>query len=318
MAAEMKNRSGKVLSDVRFLLKLQAITTMKKNDPSEKYRSLIYKSTGRKVTIHQLIPVGGGSINQCLKAETDIGFFFIKENDPKKFPGMFEAEAHGLKLLAETGTFVVPSVLGITEEENRSLLLLQWLEKKNPDALSWYEAGEKLAALHRQTHSVFGLEISNYIGSLPQQNTFHNSWEDFFTLERILPQIKLARDGGRIDSSLVGKAEKFCAKCGSIFPPEKPALLHGDLWSGNFFISVNGPALFDPAVYFGHREMDLAMTQLFGGFDPDFYVGYRNAFAPEQDWQKRIPYCNLYPLLVHLNLFGAGYLYDVKSTLAAF
>lgn len=314
----MKNRRRAGLSDVRFLLKLQSVTPMKKTDPSEKYRRLIDQSTGRKVNIHQLIPVGGGSINQCLKAETDIGFFFIKENDPKKFPGMFEAEVHGLKLLANANCFVVPAVLGTAEEENRSMLLLEWLEKKNPDARSWYEAGEKLAALHQHSNPAFGLEISNYIGSLPQQNNFHSSWEDFFTLERILPQIKRARDDGRIDSALVGKAEKFCAKCGTIFPPEKPAMLHGDLWSGNFFFSANGPALFDPAVYFGHREMDLAMTQLFGGFDPDFYAGYTNAFAPEKDWQKRIPYSNLYPLLVHLNLFGGGYLYDVKSILAAF
>ena len=291
---------------------------MKNSDPFEKYRNLIYRFTGRKVIIHELIPVNGGSINQCLKAETAIGFFFIKENDPKKFPGMFEAEIHGLKKLAATNSFIMPKVYGQAEEENRALLLLEWLEKKIPDTQSWYEAGEKLGALHQVSHDSFGLEIPNYIGSIPQSNTFHSFWEDFFTLERILPQIKMARDSGKIDSGLVGRAEKFCSKCGTIFPPEKPALLHGDLWSGNFFCSANGPALFDPAIYFGHREMDLAMTKLFGGFETDFYAGYANAFAPEKDWEKRIDYCNLYPLLVHLNLFGGTYLYDIKSILSAF
>lgn len=291
---------------------------MKKNDPSEKYRRLIEAHTQRPVIIHQLSGVGGGSINQCLKAETDRGFFFIKENDAKKFPGMFAAESAGLKKLSESGSFIVPEVLAMQEEGNTSMLLLEWLEKKPAGPRDWYGAGENLAALHRHSNPLFGFDSPNYIGSLPQPNNPHASWEDFFTLERILPQVKMARDQNRMDTAMVNRAEKFCAKAGSIFPPEKPALLHGDLWAGNFFFSSKGPAVFDPAVYYGHREMDLAMTKLFGGFESDFYAGYKNAFAPEPEWQKRIGYCNLYPLLVHLNLFGGGYLYDIKSILTAF
>lgn len=312
----MKPRFSFRLSDVRFLLKLQA--QMKPADPLEKYRRLIETFSGRKTQLHELVPVTGGSINQCFKAETSIGFYFIKENEAKKFSGMFAAESAGLKLLAGSASFAVPEVFASAEEDGRSMLLLEWLEKKPAAARDWYEAGEKLAALHQQTDPDFGLNHPNYIGSLAQSNTKRPSWEEFFTLERILPQIKLARDGGRIDSALVARAEKFCAKTASIFPVEKPALLHGDLWNGNFFFSTKGPAVFDPAVYFGHREMDLSMTKLFGGFDPDFYAGYTNAHAPEKDWEKRVGYCNLYPLLVHVNLFGGAYLYDVKNILAAF
>lgn len=287
-------------------------------DPLKKYQSALSSVTGQNITIHKLVPVGGGNINQCLKAETNIGFFFIKENDAEKFPGMFETEIKGLQLLSRSGSFIIPEVLHFSPEKNRSSLFLEWLEKKSPGPRDWYHAGEKLAALHQNTNPAFGLDHDNYIGSLRQSNTKHDSWGSFFTLERILPQVKLARDNGRIDSMIVSRAEKFCAKTGTIFPEEKPALLHGDLWNGNFMFSEKGPAVFDPAVYYGHREMDIAMTKLFGGFDPDFYAGYSNVFGLEPDWEKRIAYCNLYPLLVHVNLFGESYLYDVKNILAAF
>lgn len=262
--------------------------------------------------------VGGGSINRCVKLETSKGFFFLKENDAKAFPGMFAAEKRGLEWLASTNTFVVPEPLGLLEKNGSAYLLLSWLEKAAPAAKSSYEAGTLLAKLHRHSEKTFGLDHDNYIGSLRQSNRQHNSWEEFFVLERILPQVQLARDAQRIDAQLVKQAEKCCARAADLFPMEKPALLHGDLWSGNFLLTNNGPSVFDPAVYYGHREMDLAMTQLFGGFDDDFYAGYENEFPLENGWRKRIPFGQLYPLLVHVNLFGGGYIYDVKSILSAF
>jgi protein-ribulosamine 3-kinase len=281
------------------------------------------------IQLLKVVPVGGGSINRCVKLETNKGFFFLKENDAEKYPGMFRAEAKGLALLGNAGTLAVPGVYG-NAETAKDLLLLEWLERRAPGKGDWFAAGAALAKLHRHSAEQFGLDHDNYIGSLRQSNTRHRSWEDFFTLERILPQIKLARDGGRISAAVAGSAERFCAKAGEIFPQELPALLHGDLWSGNFFFSTKGPlkehnvcpsggpAVFDPAVYYGHREMDLAMTQLFGGFDADLYAGYENEFQLEKSWKQRVELCNVYPLLVHVNLFGGGYIEDVKRVLNRF
>jgi protein-ribulosamine 3-kinase len=287
-----------------------------------KYSSIVRRITGEsRADVLETSAVSGGSINRCTQLKTNRGFFFLKENSAKEFPGMFEAESRGLQLLAETKTFIVPKPLGIAEENGTAFLLLSWLEKTS--AHQPYEGGTTLAKLHRNHAKSFGLDHDNYIGSLKQSNRQHNSWEDFFALERILPQVKLARDSGKADAALAAQAEKFCGKIADIFPAEKPSLLHGDLWSGNFFVSARaesgeGPAVFDPAVYYGHREMDLAMTQLFGGFNADFYAGYENEFPLEKSWKKRVEYCNLYPLLVHVNLFGGGYVQDVKSLLRQF
>lgn len=260
--------------------------------------------------------VNGGSINSCFKVTTARGIFFLKENDAHKFPGMFEAEAKGLQLLRSTNTFYVPEVISLENEKGISRLFLPWLERKNTG--DWHEAGKMLAKLHKNTAGFFGLDHSNYTGSLPQPNALKNSWAEFFASERILSQLKLAYESRKIDAALLKQGENFCAEIQNIFPEEKPALLHGDLWSGNFFFSTKGPAVFDPAVYYGHREMDLAMTKLFGGFDAGFYEGYELEFPLEKSWKQRIDLCNLYPLLVHVNLFGGSYVNDVKEILKNF
>jgi protein-ribulosamine 3-kinase len=264
------------------------------------------------------LPVGGGSINQCWRLETDKGIFFMKENNADLFPGMFEAEKKGLAALKNANAFTVPDVVLAGEESDSSFLVLEWLERIPADKEAWLNAGKKLAQLHKNTSAAFGLDHDNYIGSLAQSNTQHSTWAEFLSAERILPQLKLAFDHKKIDAGIVAKGEKFCAVIGEFFPEEKPALLHGDLWSGNFFCSTKGPAVFDPAVYYGHREMDLAMTKLFGGFDADLYKGYEEEFPLEKSWKARTDLCNLYPLLVHVNLFGGSYVSDVKEILAQF
>jgi protein-ribulosamine 3-kinase len=269
-------------------------------------------------TLLSAASVGGGSINKCCRLETDKGIFFLKENKADLFPGMFEAEKKGLAVLKKANAFCVPDVVLIGEENNNSFLVLEWLERIPADKEAWFNAGKKLAQLHKNTSASFGLEHDNYIGSLAQSNTQHSTWAEFFSTERILPQLKLARDHKKIDAGMVVKGENFCAAIGEIFPEEKPALLHGDLWSGNFFFSAKGPAVFDPAVYYGHREMDLAMTKLFGGFDVDLYKGYEEEFPLEKNWKTRTDLCNLYPLLVHVNLFGGSYVSDVKEILTQF
>jgi fructosamine-3-kinase len=265
--------------------------------------------------------VSGGSINNCFKIETRDGIFFLKENSAEKFPGMFEAEARGLELLRKANAFCIPQVILLENTKNNSRLFLEWLERKSSG--NWREAGALLAELHKNTAEFFGLDHSNYIGSLPQSNSFKSSWADFFTSERILPQLKMAYENGRADKALLKQGESFCSQVKNIFPEEKPALLHGDLWSGNFFFCTVKdraafPSVFDPAVYYGHREMDLAMTKLFGGFDAEFYEGYEDEFPLEKNWRERIDCCNLYPLLVHVNLFGGGYVQEVKNILNQF
>jgi protein-ribulosamine 3-kinase len=279
----------------------------------ERYRNVIRRQL--ETDILSFSSVGGGSINACFRIETGKGIFFLKENKVNVFPGMFEAEKKGLAILKQANVFVVPQIFSIDEEESFSTLLMEWLERTTGN---WGDAGKKLAQLHKNTSATFGLDHDNYIGSLPQSNTQHTTWSEFYASQRILPQLKLARDHKKIDATLVTKGENFCRALNEIFPVEAPALLHGDLWSGNFFFSTKGPAIFDPAVYYGHREMDLAMTKLFGGFDDAFYEGYEEAFPLEKSWKSRTDFCNLYPLLVHVNLFGGSYANDVKTILEGF
>jgi fructosamine-3-kinase len=271
------------------------------------------KATGAPII--NAIRVGGGSINETARIETANGIYFVKWNSATKYPGMFEAEAKGLGLLAGNSGFVIPQVIEQGTTENISFLLLEFLE---PGYTNWKTAGKTLAKMHRHTSSAFGLDHHNYIGSLVQRNTEHATWRDFFSNERILPQVKLAVGQQRLDKNDLAAAERFCARIGELFPSEKPALLHGDLWTGNFLFTAKGPSIYDPAVYYGHREMDLAMTKLFGGFDAEFYAAYHEEFPLEKSWEKRTRYCNLYPLLVHVNLFGGGYANEARSILSAF
>ncbi|MFZ1687503.1 MAG: fructosamine kinase family protein, partial [Flavobacteriales bacterium] len=183
-----------------------------------------------------------------------------------------------------------------------------------------------LARLHGHTNSTFGLDPAstagrrdNYIGSLKQVNTGQVTWGEFFIHCRLEPQVKMAIDHQRIGMGDVLRFERLYGKLPSLFPIEPPALLHGDLWSGNFLCDAHHqPVLIDPAVYYGHREMDIAMTKLFGGFEPAFYSAYSDAWAMEIGWEERADLCNLYPLLVHVNLFGGSYAGQVAAILLRF
>jgi len=271
------------------------------------------------IKIQNVIPVSGGSINETYCVATNKGKFFIKKNDSKRFPKMFEKEAKGLEILQNTNTIRTPKVIVLGESEEVSFLILEYIESKNPKSIFWEEFGAKLASLHQCTTTTFGLDYDNYIGSLYQQNNFHTNWTDFFIEERLQIQIKLARDHHQIESATISKFEKLYNRLDDIFPKEQPALLHGDLWSGNFIVDEKGaPVIMDPAVYYGHREMEIAMTKLFGGFDNQFYDAYNAHFQLEKGWQNRMDICNLYPLMVHVNLFGGSYLNQVKNIIAKF
>lgn len=266
--------------------------------------------------IHSCENVSGGCINACYKLNTSEETFFLKLNEASAFPGMFEAEMKGLKLLAAANEIRIPVVYESGIIDNTAFLLTSFIERGSPGKDSMRNFGNKVAALHMHCAAHFGLECDNYIGSLPQQNTKCLKWADFFVQSRLIPQLELARKNELLDTSTTRKFELLFKKIDTIFPEEKPSLLHGDLWSGNYFWDTEGePYLFDPAVYYGHREMDIAMSLLFENFGADFYKGYNEIYPLQNGWQERISLCNLYPLLAHVNLFGADYVPQLKSAL---
>ena len=276
-------------------------------------------STGTEVQLLSTHPLSGGCINQAFKLHTNTGDYFIKWNDAQAYPGMFEAEAKGLQLLSEARCIAIPDVLHEGLAATDSFLLLSYVEEGNKAPGFWDRFGTSLARLHQNSHSHFGLDHANYIGSLPQSNRPQELWTDFFVLERLEPQLQQAVDNGVLSTYEVRRFQLLFEKLEDLVPKEVPALLHGDLWSGNFLVNhLGAPVLIDPAVYYGHREMDLAMTRLFGGFSPDFYHAYQQAFPPEKGWEERMDLCNLYPLLVHVNLFGGGYAGQVSAILKYF
>ena len=258
-------------------------------------------------------PVSGGVINRCAKLHTEAGAFFLKWNDTSP-TNMFAKEAKGLELLASAQSgLIIPEV--ILKENN--FLLLNYIEEAKMG--NSYLFGSKLALLHKTTNELFGLDHNNYIDILPQSNQYYPNWLDFFVRERIEPQVKMAIDSGRIDSSFVSIFDRVLNFTYVRFPDEPPALLHGDLWNGNYRWTTEGnAAIYDPAVYFGHREMDIAMTRLFGGFDQQFYDGYNDIYPLEDGVEERIKLCNLYPILVHTNLFGGGYVHKAIRLLKQF
>lgn len=280
---------------------------------------LLTKYFGENVDVLSHSHIGGGSINAALKVETNKGTFFVKHNSKHLYPAMFEKEARGLKLLRDTGAIEVPEAVTFGDIEEDSFLVLHYIESGIKTRNFWDEFAKNLAALHRNTSEKFGLDHDNYIGSLKQLNYWENTWADFFREQRLEVQIKMARDSSLINKNIISAFERFYSRINEIFPDEPPSLIHGDLWSGNFMVGEKGePIIIDPAVYYGHREMDLAMSQLFGGFSNDFYTSYNKYFALEKGWQKRMDYCNLYPLLVHVNLFGGSYVASVKSIISRF
>lgn len=272
-----------------------------------------------KIELLDFRSIGGGCINSGGKLFTNQGDYFLKWNDAKRYSEMFQKEARGLVLLKESNAVQIPSVICVGENSQTQFLLLEYIESGRPNTKSWHDLGKSLAMLHKQTSASFGLDHNNFIGSLHQDNSQTDNWLEFFIQSRISLQLKLAIDGGKLGGSQLKNFESLYRELPGLLPLEKPSLLHGDLWSGNVLVDHHGNAvLIDPAVYYGHREMDLAFTKLFGGFETDFYNSYFEEFPVEQGFDSRVDIFNLYPLLVHVNLFGGGYTNQVISILNRF
>ncbi len=258
----------------------------------------------------------GGCINNALKLETSEGDFFLKwqSNIPDD---MFEKEAKGLRLLQQAGNLKIPKLLGYGSLEGKYYLLLEYINSASPASSYWREFGHNLAEMHKSnTSESYGLDHDNYIGKLPQPNKFKSSWIDFFIENRLEFQLKLAVQNRLVDSAFVNRYRNFYRQLPDLLPVDRPALLHGDLWSGNAMVSSEGSAcVIDPAVYYGHREIEIAFTRMFGGFDRDFYKGYQEAYPFDPGFEERVDIYNIYPHMVHVNLFGTSYLSGVESVL---
>jgi fructosamine-3-kinase len=262
--------------------------------------------TGRPFVLEQRLPVSGGCINQgyCLQGQGQA--YFVKINQSHQVD-MFAAEALGLQHLAATHTIRVPRPICHGVSGGQSYLVLEWLDFGPESTEAWTEMGRRLAALHAAPGPLkFGWEQDNTIGSTPQINTWTLDWASFFTEHRLAYQLQLAqRKGGQFPQTqaLLEHSQRLLA---GHQPP--PALVHGDLWSGNTAVLTTGePVILDPATYYGDPEVDLAMTELFGGFPAAFYRGYQETRAIPSDYQVRKTLYNLYHILNHFNLFGGGY-----------
>ena len=248
--------------------------------------------------------VGGGCINECYRVSMGGASAFLKVN-AESHADAFAAEADGLQALQAAGVRTPrPASHGVAA--GRAYLLLEYLDLTGPR--DFVALGKMLAAAHRRHGARFGWERDNYIGANAQHNAWSENWTQFWRERRLAPQVALARMNGfdlesaGLDTVLAGHE------------PE-PSLLHGDLWSGNAGFGPEGPVVFDPAVYYGDREADLAMTELFGGFPAEFYAAYQQAYPLPAGYAKRKHLYNLYHLLNHLNIFGGSYLPQVKAAL---
>ena len=267
--------------------------------------------------IKLITPISGGDINEAFRLQTNVKNYFIKLNGADLFPEMFAVEKKGLELLKNQSKFIIPQPLLVEKIPKYDFLLMEWVEMKSQG--DWKLFGQTLAELHKQTNPQFGLDHQNYIGSLSQDNTFEPTWSEFFINRRLHPLSKKAYDKGQLERKTLKAIENLYGRLNEIYPAESPALIHGDLWSGNrAFTSDGKPCIYDPAVYFGHREMDLAMTRLFGGFPEEMYREYHQNNPLEPGWKERIPIGQLYPLLVHVILFGGGYAGQVSSIVNKF
>ncbi len=263
--------------------------------------------------IKELSQLGGGSINSVFLVELEKSKIVLKINDSLRFPGMFENEKKGLLKLNASGV-QTPQVIFERSKDNLAFLALEYIPNGNFG--NWELFGEKLAALHTNKNEFFGLDYDNYIGSLRQVNKKENNWKGFYSNQRLLHLTKFAFDKELLSKTDSKKMEELCNKLDTYLPFAKPSLIHGDLWSGNLIFDGQGkPVFIDPAIYYGHPEMDWAMLSLFGSYPETAMKSYCNIIPLENNYFEREKIYQLYPLLVHLILFGRSYYRDISETL---
>lgn len=264
-------------------------------------------------------PVSGGSINRSFEYRSARGSVFVKISSSPNALEMLQAEAAGLKVLATAEAVRVPRVILQGRCREGAYLALEWIALGRASRASEATLGKQLAWQHRCTRAQFGWERDNTIGSTPQPNTPCRSWDEFFRERRLKFQLDLAAKSGA-PADVLDRGYRLCELIPAFFTSYSPqaSLLHGDLWGGNWGCDEDGlPVIFDPAVYYGDREADIAMTRLFGGFGAAFYAAYHSTWALDPGASARVPLYNLYHVLNHYNLFGGSYLQQADSMIDA-
>lgn len=268
--------------------------------------------------IQSIVPVHGGDINRAFRLETMRRRYFVKTNEAPAALTMFLGESDGLeRILKATAPAHAPRPFMAGHAAGEAFLLMTWIEAGDKQQPGAQEAlGRLLATLHQNRAHRFGFKHDNYIGTLAQSNATAADWTAFFIEQRLKKQLALARH--RLEGTgLLARFDQLFARLADLYPEERPSLVHGDLWSGNYLVDTAcQPVLIDPAIYYGHREVDIAMTRLFGGFSERFYAAYHEVLPLETGWEHRVALWNLYPLLVHLNLFGEAYIPPLTQALS--
>jgi fructosamine-3-kinase len=291
-----------------------------KRSLAERVADTLLEAWGEAFTPTSMDRVGGGCIHEAWKlggkTSTGARTLFAKTNERASLP-MFVAEADGLAALRGAGKLAAPAAIAHGHDDEYAWLVLDWLELVPLAAASAVRLGDALAAQHALEQPRFGWASDNFIGASPQQNGWSDDWLDFWRMRRLAPQLALAARH-RLPSRLIDRGERLAADCEALFSGHRPrpSLLHGDLWAGNAGALADGtPVVFDPAVYCGDREADLAMTELFGGFPPDFASAYRAHHAPADGYPVRRDFYNLYHVLNHANLFSGGYVRQAQDSI---
>ena len=266
--------------------------------------------------IRQWKALSGGDISAVFLLETTVQYYILKTNSNQHALTMFQEEQVGLDAIGSTATIKTPQIFLCESYQNTAFLLMEYIAAKQPNKKDFERLGHALGRLHQVSNDSFGWKSNNFIGSLNQSNQYYTTWLDFYVKERLNFQFNLALQHQLLSQSEIPSTQSLLRKGTTLFKAIQPALLHGDLWSGNYLIAKDGtPYLIDTATYYGHSEVDIAMTRLFGGFGQSFYDAYQEIHPRQNEADERANWYQLYYLLVHLNLFGKGYYGAVSDLL---
>lgn len=294
------------------------------NKDWESIAAIVSDKLSQALTFSDITSVSGGDIHQSFRVvdKATQQAFFIKLNNLKR-QSLLQAEAQSLEAISAVKSIKTPQILLCDTSAHYAFLIMEYLPLAlKPLADEEYLLGQQLAHLHKKSEKValerqYGFDHDNFIGLSPQKNQWHSKWSEFWINERLQPQLELAYQNG-FASDLRLLETNLLAATNKLLKPHQPesVLLHGDLWAGNkAFLQDGQPVIFDPASYYGDRETDIAMTELFGGFSASFYEGYRSVWSLSEAYGQRKKLYNLYHMINHLNLFGSGYLPQVKTTI---
>ena len=258
--------------------------------------------------------ISGGDISKAYKLTSEDQKWFVKLNS-NKFEEVFRIESDALQYLNSKSSLLIPKVVALDSHQDVSYLILEYIDPVLPSKEFWIKLGSGLAELHRNVSANYGWHSENFIGSIRQSNVRSDSWSEFYSTNRLKPLFDKGLKSGIFNKNDERLYLSFIRKLADMVPNERPALCHGDLWNGNFLSGLNGPYLIDPSTSYMHREMDIAMSKLFGGFEYSFYESYNNSFPLEPGFEERMDIYQLYYILVHAILFGGNYILSTKQIL---